>query len=207
MTRANHDKKGIHKDRDMMMCDNYLSILLNIPLLILHGHNLRRHQRMALAGIVSTLATLGTLSLPLATPWSPPPLVAAVLDLVYTLSLLEFVHTFHELILNDKSTHVVKYAVGIAAVAVFPVQTLFVETFLMIFAVYIAIQLSSVFFLLNYIVLLVVFSLVDSLRVFVYVCFFALTSIAYEMVDLDTAIKAAKQESSFQKVRYVGKPE
>lgn len=169
-----------------------ISILLNIPLLILHGHNLRRHPRMALAGMVSTLATLGTLSLPLATPWSPPPLVSAVLDLVYTLSLLEFVHTFHENILNDESTHMVKYAVGIVAIAAFPVQTLFVETFLMIFAVYIAIQLSSVFFLLNYIFLLLVFSLFDSLRVFVYVCFFALTTIAYEMVNLDTTIKAEK---------------
>lgn len=91
-----------------MMCDNYLSILLNIPLLVLHGHNLRRHPRMALAGMVSTLATLGTLSLPLTTPWSPPPLVAAVLDLVYTLSLLEFVHTFHEIILNDERPVVIR---------------------------------------------------------------------------------------------------
>ena len=177
------------------MCDNYVPLLINVPLLILHGLNLRRHPRMAAAGMVSTLATLGTLSLPLATPWSPPPLVPAVLDLVYTLSLLEFVHTFHEIILNDESTHMVKYAVGIAAITVFPVQTLFVETFLVIFVVYIAIQLSSVFFLLNYMFLLVAFSLFEYMRIFMYVCFFALTSIAYEMVDLDTAIKEAKRYS------------
>lgn len=76
----------------MKMCDNYIPLLVNTPLLILHGYNLRRHPRMAAAGMVSTLATLGTLSLPLATPWSPPPPLTAALDLVYTMSLLEFVH-------------------------------------------------------------------------------------------------------------------
>lgn len=185
--------KKTNTQRQKMTCDNYIPLLVNVPLLILHGYNLNRHARMAIAGMVSTLATLATLSLPLATPWSPPPLATAVLDLVYTLSLLEFVHTFHEIVLNSKSTHIVKYAVGIAAIAVFPVQTLFVETFLAIFAVYIAIQLSSVFFLLNYLILLITFSLFDYMRIFMYVCLFALTSIAYEMVDLDTAIKEAKR--------------
>lgn len=177
------------------MDQTILPLLMNVPLLLLHGYNLPRSPRMATAGMVSTLATLGTCSLHLAAPWSVPPLVATVLDMVYTLSLLEFVHTFHEIMLNDKCTHVVKYAVGISAIAMVPVQTVFVETFLVIFAVYIATQLSSVFLLLNYIFLLVVFSLFDSLHIFMYVCFFALTSMSYEMVELDKAIRDAKRSA------------
>ena len=156
---------------------------MNLPLLILHGHHLSRQPRMATAGVISALATLGPVS------YHHP-----ILDLVYALGLLQFVHTLHGVLLNDTKTktHMVKYVVATIAIVVYPEQTLFVETFLVVFATYIALQLSRAFILLNYLLLLVEFSCFESTKVFTHICIFSLVAIGYEMVELDAAIKDAK---------------
>jgi len=136
---------------------------------------------MATAGVISTLASLGPVS------YHHP-----ILDLVYNLGLLQLVHTMHGVLLNDNGTHVVKYAVATIAITIFPEKTLFVETFLVIFAIHIALQLHQGFILLNYLLLLVEFSLFESTKAFTHVCIFSLVAIGYELVELDAAIKRAK---------------
>jgi len=140
---------------------------------------------MAMTGIVSTTVSLASTTLS-ATG------LCAVLDLAYTLSLSEFIHTFHETILKDNSLYMVKYTVGIAAMALFPMQSVFAKTILVIHTIYIAVQIHGTYVILNYLFFLVVFSRVDTLRIFMHVCIFALTSLAYEMIELEKEIEKAK---------------
>ncbi len=171
--------------QDAFFC--VVPFFMNLPLLLLHTQNFRRHPRMAIAGSLSTLATLGTFALcqkPL-----PSFLVA-----IHKLSLAEFVYTFHSIVVHDIGRcWAIRFLIWTSLIVWYPATALLPDILLTSYAVYIAFQLSSVSVVLSYLFSLVVFSNVASLHVFSYVCVFVLTALAYEFVDVDTFIRESKR--------------
>lgn len=161
--------------------------ILNLPLLVLHMWNVRRHPRMAIVGGLSTLASLGTLALSYPSP--------SFLVTLHKLSLLEFVYNFHSLVVDDIGFRVwaIRFLIWTSVVVRYPATILLPDILLTSYAVYIAFQLSSVPVVLTYLFTLVVFSNVASLHVFSYVCVFALTALAYEFVEVDFFIRESKR--------------
>ena len=142
---------------------------------------------MAIAGGLSTLASLGTFAL-----CQPSP---SFLVVMHKLSLAEFVCTFHSLVVDDIGFRVwaIRFLIGTSAVVWYPATSLLTDVLLTSYAVYIAFHLSSVPVVLSYLCFLVVFSNVASLHVFSYVCVFALTALAYEFVEVDFFIRESKR--------------
>jgi len=159
---------------------------MNLPLLLLHMWNVRRHPRMAIAGGLSTLASLGTLAL-----CQPSP---SFLVVIHKLSLLEFVYTFHSIVVDGIGRFwAIRFLIGTSVVVWYPATALLPDIFLTIYAVYIAFQLSSVPVVLSYLFSLVMFSNVASLHAFSYVCEFLLDALVYEYVEVDFFIREAKR--------------
>jgi hypothetical protein len=145
---------------------------------------------MAIAGGLSTLASLGTFAL----CQPSPSLLPSFLVVIHKLSLTEFVYTFHSLVVDDIGRlWAIKYLIGASLVVWYPATALLPDMLLTSYAVYIAFQLSSVPFVLNYLFFLVLFSNVAGLHVFSHVCMFVLTALAYEFVEVDFFIRESKR--------------
>lgn len=157
--------------------------LMHLPVFLLHAWRLLDHPRMAIAGSVSTFASLGSV---LATPHD----VAIVFCVVHKWSLAEFLYALHTHLDDDIDTFlVVKHILQIASVVCCTTCSEVEDILLFGYALYIACQMPSVPFHLNYLFFLLVFSVIPSLHAFAYVCTFVLTASAYQKADIDVFMR------------------
>ena len=113
------------------------AFILNVPLLLLHLWNIRRHPRLAIAGGLATMASLGTFAL-----CEEPSPVTLFLGGVHKLSLTNFVYTFHTLVVDNTGlSWMIKYLIGTLVVVWHPAAALLIDTLLIGYAIFIAFQL------------------------------------------------------------------
>lgn len=156
-----------------------LSILLNLPGLLMHVRNLHHHPHMALAGTVANCAMICELG-------RVNEKYDEFLHVVYQLSIAEFLYSFHHIFETKPKQAAIlrqwKYVMFCFIVygrhSILPILLLY------LYAMYVASFAPCFHFHMYYICFHGLFNLVESLQVLVHVCSFFLMVSAYQIGDI-----------------------
>lgn len=146
--------------------------VLYLPCIFLHVHKLQMHPGMASAGIMANSVMI----------WQLCSFENHVfLEVLYKVSIVEFLHSFHHIFSDDNRRSFLRYVVWLSILFG---GSSFSDGIVYVYAAYVASFAPCFVFHLYYMLFHALFHFVEQLQVLVHVSMFMLMASAYQIADI-----------------------
>lgn len=160
--------------------------VLYLPGMMLHGKNLQKHPYMALSGTMVNVLMIWQLC------HHEHESQNKVLEIVYKLSMAEFLHSFYHIFDDNHKRQSLKYVLFLTIVCS---ESPFSYGLLYVYAAYVASLAPCFLFHLHYILFHAILQFME-LQVLAHVCMFIMMASAYQIADICDFIREVEIDAA-----------